>query len=107
MVDGCAALAAWDGRKTLESRGAHVFREFWRTARLIPVAPRNAFDVTDQLRLFSNKQWPELPFHADDVAKARGGRGAEVDAAVRVWRRAGCARLLGASLPKRVETHAP
>jgi acyl-homoserine-lactone acylase len=29
--------------------------------------------ATDQLRLFSNKQWPELPFHADDVAKARVG----------------------------------
>lgn len=27
----------------------------------------------DQLRLFSAKQWPALPFHADDVAKARVG----------------------------------
>ena len=29
--------------------------------------------ATDQLRLFSRKQWPTLPFHADDVAKARIG----------------------------------
>jgi acyl-homoserine-lactone acylase len=26
----CAALAAWDRRNDLTSRGAHVFREFWR-----------------------------------------------------------------------------
>jgi len=29
--------------------------------------------ATDQLWLFSRKQWPTLPFHADDVAKARVG----------------------------------
>jgi acyl-homoserine-lactone acylase len=28
---------------------------------------------TDQMRLFSKKDWPVLPFHADDVAKARVG----------------------------------
>jgi acyl-homoserine-lactone acylase len=28
---------------------------------------------TDQLRLFSAKQWPTLPFHADDVARQRLG----------------------------------
>ena len=28
---------------------------------------------TDQLKLFSAKQWPTLPFHADDVAKQRLG----------------------------------
>lgn len=31
----CAALAAWDRRSNAESRGAHVFREFWRTASSI------------------------------------------------------------------------
>ena len=34
-----------------------------------PASPQ----ATDQLRLFSAKQWPTLPFHADDVAKARVG----------------------------------
>jgi acyl-homoserine-lactone acylase len=29
--------------------------------------------ATDQLRLYSAKQWPVLPFHAEDVAKARVG----------------------------------
>ena len=27
----------------------------------------------DQTRLFSRKEWPTLPFHAEDVAKARVG----------------------------------
>lgn len=29
--------------------------------------------ATDQLRLFSAKQWPQLPFHAEDVARERVG----------------------------------
>jgi len=29
--------------------------------------------ATDQLKLFSAKQWPALPFHPDDVEKARVG----------------------------------
>jgi acyl-homoserine-lactone acylase len=29
--------------------------------------------AADQLRLFSRKQWPTLPFHADDVARSRVG----------------------------------
>ena len=29
--------------------------------------------ATDQLRLFSRKEWPALPFHAEDVARARVG----------------------------------
>jgi acyl-homoserine-lactone acylase len=29
--------------------------------------------ATDQLRLFSRKQWPVLPFHAEDVARQRVG----------------------------------
>jgi acyl-homoserine-lactone acylase len=34
-----------------------------------PASPR----ATDQMRLFSAKQWPVLPFHADDVSAARVG----------------------------------
>ena len=29
--------------------------------------------ATDQLRLFAAKQWPQLPFHAEDVARQRVG----------------------------------
>jgi acyl-homoserine-lactone acylase len=31
--DGCAALRGWDGNNNLESKGAHLFREFWRPQR--------------------------------------------------------------------------
>ena len=42
--DGCAALRGWDRSNNLESRGAHLFREFWRTARSVPGVHRVAFD---------------------------------------------------------------
>jgi acyl-homoserine-lactone acylase len=29
--------------------------------------------ASDQLRLFSAKQWPRLPFHPEDVARERVG----------------------------------
>ncbi|QYF95267.1 penicillin acylase family protein [Massilia sp. PAMC28688] len=40
-------LAAWDRRSAVHSRGAHLFREFWRTARAIPNLHRTAFDPQD------------------------------------------------------------
>lgn len=30
-ADACAALAAWDGKDNLDSKGGHIWREFWRT----------------------------------------------------------------------------
>ncbi len=45
IKDGCAALRAWDRTNNLDARGAHLFREFWRTARLIPNVYRAPFDV--------------------------------------------------------------
>ncbi len=42
--DGCAALRGWNRTSTLDARGAHLFREFWRTARLIPNVYRLPFD---------------------------------------------------------------
>lgn len=42
--DGCAALSSWDRNNNLESRGAHLFREFWRTAGSVPGVFRVAFD---------------------------------------------------------------
>ena len=42
--DGCAALRGWDRSNNLDSRGAHLFREFWRTARTIPGVYRVPFD---------------------------------------------------------------
>ena len=42
--DGCAALRGWDRSNNLDARGAHLFREFWRTARTIPSVYRVPFD---------------------------------------------------------------
>ena len=42
--DGCAALKGWDRRNNLDARGAHLFREFWRSARAIPGVYRVPFD---------------------------------------------------------------
>ncbi|MCC6248060.1 MAG: penicillin acylase family protein [Rubrivivax sp.] len=33
---GCAALAGWDRKSDSASRGAHLFREFWRTTQAVP-----------------------------------------------------------------------
>ncbi len=42
--DGCAALRGWDRSNNLESRGAHLFREFWRQAAAVPGVYRLPFD---------------------------------------------------------------
>jgi acyl-homoserine-lactone acylase len=43
----CAVLAAWDRRNNLESRGAHLFREWWRAAGEIEDVWRRPFDPAD------------------------------------------------------------
>ena len=45
LRDGCAALRAWDRTSSAESRGAHLFREFWREAQSLPNIYRRPFDV--------------------------------------------------------------
>jgi acyl-homoserine-lactone acylase len=55
MVDGaevdvsasCAALAAWDRRADINSRGVHVWREFWRQAARIDGLYATPFDAAD------------------------------------------------------------
>jgi acyl-homoserine-lactone acylase len=44
--DACVALGAWDRNNNLESRGAHLFREFWRVARTVPGLYRVPFDAS-------------------------------------------------------------
>jgi acyl-homoserine-lactone acylase len=44
---GCAVLAAWDRRNNLESRGEHLFREWWRKAGEIRGVWRTPFDPSD------------------------------------------------------------
>ena len=43
--DGCAVLRAWDRRSDIASRGAHLFREFWRLAQAVPNVYRQPFDA--------------------------------------------------------------
>jgi acyl-homoserine-lactone acylase len=43
----CQALAGWDRRMAVDSRGGHVWREFWRNANRIEGLYRVPFDVTD------------------------------------------------------------
>jgi acyl-homoserine-lactone acylase len=47
VAPGCAALAAWDRRMTVDSRGGHVWREFWRDAQRIPNVFAVPFDLAD------------------------------------------------------------
>ena len=47
LQPACAALAAWDRRSSQESRGAALWREFWRRARAIPNVYAVPFDPAD------------------------------------------------------------
>ncbi|CAN5894921.1 hypothetical protein BH11PSE1_BH11PSE1_21140 [soil metagenome] len=47
LADACTVLAQWDRRMNLESRGAHLFVEFWRKAERIPGLWATPFDATD------------------------------------------------------------
>lgn len=38
VTAACAALQAWDNKGNIESRGAHVWDEFWNRAALLPTA---------------------------------------------------------------------
>jgi acyl-homoserine-lactone acylase len=42
--DGCTALRGWSRTSDGDARGAHLFREFWRTARAIPSVWRVPFN---------------------------------------------------------------
>ena len=58
------ALARWDRRSATNARGAHLFREFWRHARLIPNLHRIAFTPQDPVHTPSGVR-------ADDAAVRR------------------------------------
>ena len=42
--DGCNALRGWDRNNNTDARGAHLFREFWRLAGVVPGVYRLPFD---------------------------------------------------------------
>lgn len=45
--EACAVLENWDRRNNLQSRGAHLFREWWRQAMNIDNVWRRPFDAAD------------------------------------------------------------
>ena len=45
LREGCLVLQAWDRTSNADSRGAHLFREFWRQARAVPNVYRQPFDL--------------------------------------------------------------
>lgn len=50
VADGCEALAGWDRRAELSSRGAVLFREFWDVAAQLPDKWAVPFDPADPVR---------------------------------------------------------
>ncbi|MDP2012542.1 MAG: acylase [Phenylobacterium sp.] len=47
LVDACTVLAQWDRRMNVDSRGAHLFVEFWRKADRIAGLWSTPFDAAD------------------------------------------------------------
>ncbi len=81
--DGCAALRGWNRTDDLDARGAHLFREFWRRAHLIPGVYRVPFDARQPVATPSGLKM-------DDAAVA-GKVWASLTQAVEVVRKAGFA----------------
>jgi acyl-homoserine-lactone acylase len=77
------ALARWDRRSATGSRGAHLFREFWRNARNIPNLHRIAFSPSDPVHTPSGLK-------TDDAA-VRGALLQALGTAVRSFAQAGVA----------------
>ena len=94
-VEGCNALRSWDRNSDTGSRGAHLFREFWRTARSIPKVHRTAFDPERPVvgpaglkmddAAVAGKVWEAL---AQAVGKVKGA-GFALDATLASVQRAG------------------
>lgn len=60
IAEACDALQAWDGTYNLDSRGGHIWREFWARLNLLPVAsplqwltPFDANDPVNTPRMFN------------------------------------------------------
>ena len=79
--DACAVLAAWDRRADLDSRGAHLFREWWRNAMNVEGVWRVPFDPADPAHTPAGL--------ATDNAAVRTALFAALDAAVAAIRDAG------------------
>jgi acyl-homoserine-lactone acylase len=61
LMQACAALAKWDRKANLDSRGAVLFREFWNTAADIPDKWAVPLDPRDPVRTPSGVSTKALP----------------------------------------------
>lgn len=78
--DGCAALRDWNRTNNLDARGAHLFREFWRTARLIPGVYRVPFDPKQAVATPSGLKMDDAAVAAKVWASLAGAVGKVRDA---------------------------
>ena len=62
VSEACAVLAAWDLSGNLDAKGAHLWREFWRQARVNPVSS-----------LLPNPLLWTTPFSASDAVNTPSG----------------------------------
>ena len=61
LRQACTALQGWDRRADLDSRGAVLFREFWRTAAAIPDKWAVPFDPADPVNTPSGVASKAMP----------------------------------------------
>lgn len=61
VLRGCAALALWDRKADLHSRGAVLFREFWNSAALVDDKWKVPFDPADPVNTPRGLKTSALP----------------------------------------------
>lgn len=83
LVDACTVLAHWDRRMNVDSRGAHLFVEFWRKAERIPDLWATPFDAADPVhtpRGLKDTASPKLKTALADAVELLAAKGVALDA---------------------------
>lgn len=83
LVDACTVLSQWDRRMNVDSRGAHLFVEFWRKAERIPDLWATSFDATDPVhtpRGLNGIAAPKLKTALADAVELLAAKGVALDA---------------------------
>jgi acyl-homoserine-lactone acylase len=84
--DGCAALRGWDRHNNVESRGAALFREFWRLAAAepnvyrVPRDPARPYTTPEGLRLADEAVAAKLWAHLQKAVQTLRANGYALDA---------------------------
>lgn len=86
VQQACAALRGWDRHSNPESKGAHLFREFWRGAHRLPGLWRVPFDAADPVSTPRGLNFADASVRAglwaalDKAASASTAHGIALDA---------------------------